>query len=448
MTRDMTRGALTPIIIRFTLPLVLGSMLQLTYNAIDSIILGRCVGAAALAAAGTVGPVMTLILMCVQGVTLGAGILVGNEFGAHHVQRLRRQVSTSMIAGSVFSLAAALLVIVLAVPILRTLQVDPKILPMARAYLRLIGAGLIFNYAYNFFANTLRAMGDSRSPLLFLALSALLNVFGDLFFVLVLHGGIVGCALSTVLCEALSAVLCWFYIKRRVPILDMGREWLVFDRRILGRTVRYGLVSAIQQSVVQLGIVGVQGLVNSLGAAATAAFAAANRIDDFALIPGRCIANAMTSVMAQNVGAGEQERVGRTFTIGMVIESGFGVLAGASLLLFAHPLMRLFTAEERVVELGAQYLQLIALMYILPSLTNGLQGYFRGVGDLKVTLISSLLNMGSRFLSCLFYVHFLHLGIRAVPWACFTGWVAMLLFEVPFLILFRRRARESADRAR
>jgi len=443
MIHDLTKGNLLSILIRFTLPLFLGNILQLTYNAVDSIIVGRFVNSTALAAVGTSNPIMTLVIMFVQGITLGSGILIGNFFGAHKYDTLKKQVSTAMISGTVFSAFLALLIVIFSDTLLALLQVDSSIAPMAAGYLRIVGAGLIFNYIYNFFANTLRAMGDARSPLIFLAVSAVLNILGDLVFVIVFHMGITGCAVSTVLCEALSCLLCWIYIRRRIPLLNMGREWLHFEWLMLKKTIQFGAVSAIQQSTVQLGIVGVQGLVNSLGATATAAFAAANRIDDFALIPGRSIANAMTSVMAQNAGAGERKRVYRSFQIGMGIEILFGILSGVLLLVLSNPLMVLFTSEPEVIQEGETYLHLIALMYILPAITNGLQGYFRGVGDLKITLISSLINMGFRFISCMLYVSVLHLGIRAVPFSCLTGWICMIIYEMPYLILFHKKHRDQ-----
>ena len=383
--RDLTEGALLPIIVRFTIPLVLGNILQLTYNAVDSIIVGKFVGSTALAAVGTSNPVMTLIIMFVQGISLGSGILIGNLFGAGEYGKLKRQVSTAMISGSVFSLSVGIAVLLLADPILHVMQVDPVIIPHAAVYL------------YNFFASTLRALGDSRSPLIFLGVSAAVNIAGDLLFVVGLGAGVTGCAVSTVMSEALSCLFCWLYIKRKVPLLDMGREWLIFDSGMLKKTLSYGSVSALQQSTVQLGIVGVQGVVNSLGVAVTAAFAAANRIDDFALIPGRNIAHAMTSVMAQNEGAGKKARVRKTFFLGILLDAGYGLLSGIVLLLFSDFFMRLFTVDAEVIREGEKYLRLIALMYVLPSCTNAIQGYFRGIGDLRITSIRRVLPHGFSF---------------------------------------------------
>lgn len=444
----MTKGSLLPLLIGFTIPLILGNFLQLTYNAVDSIILGRFVSAGALAAAGTCNPLMTLIIMAMQGMTMGAGILIGNLYGAGQMEKLRRQVSTAMIAGCVFSLAVTFLVLLSAGQLLGLMQVDPLIMDLCLLYLRIVSCGLIFNFIYNFFAAVMRAMGDSRSPLIFLGISALVNIGGDLFFVMVLNLGTLGCALSTVFSEALSCLLCWLFIKRRIPVLDMGRQWLVFDRKLLGRTLRYGTVSALQQSAVQLGIVAVQGMVNSLGFMATAAFAAANRIDSFVLIPERNISNAMTNVMAQNMGAGEKKRVRDTFRIGLLLDLVYAAVSGLLLFFLCRPAMGLFTGEGEVIRLGVIYLRLIALMYFLPAVTNCIQGYFRGVGDLKITLVSTLLNMGSRVAVCFFLTARTSLGIASVPWACMAGWVAMTVYEAPFLVRLERRLKgESGGEA-
>jgi putative MATE family efflux protein len=451
MTHDMTRGSLLPILIKFTIPLVLGNLLQLTYNAADSIIVGRFLGASALAAVGTSNPLVTLIILFEQGICLGTGVLIGMLFGSHQYDRLQRQVSTGMVSGLVFSLGMAALTIVLAPSLLTILQVDSAILDEAVLYLRIVAFGLLFNFIYNYFAGTLRAMGDSRSPLLFLALSAALNVAGDLIFVIVFHMGVVGCAVATVLSEGLSGILCFIYIQRRIPMLQLGKRWLLFDASLLQLTLQYGFVSAMQQCAVQVGKLGIQGIVNTMGVASTAAFSAVNRVDDYAVVIEQNIAHAMTSVMAQNEGAGEHKRVFRAFEYGLVLELIYGVLAGILFYFLAEPIMHLFTQDAEVVTIGRTYLQLIAFMYILPGLTNGIQGYFRGIGDLKVTLFSSMLNMGVRVIAAIPMVFVFHMGMEAIPWSYMLGWIAMIAFELPFFLrwnrdhLMRQVAEESEN---
>ena len=440
MTNDMTKGAIFPLIIRFTIPLVLGNLLQLTYNAIDGIIVGQYVGKEALAAVGTSNPLMTLIILFVQGICLGAGILIGTLYGAKNYEILKQQVSTSMLSGIIFSLLLTAIGFVTAPLLLQILQVDIAIRSEAIAYLRIILCGLVFNFIYNFFASTLRAMGDSKSPLYFLGISAVLNIVGDLLFVILFAMGTVGCAVSTILSEAFSCLLCWIYIQKKIPLLNLGRQWFTFDKVRLKETVQYGFVSAMQQSTVQLGKLGIQGIVNTMGVTATAAFTAINRVDDYAYIPEQNIGHAMTSVMAQNRGAGEMKRVNSAFRVGMYIELAYGAVMGLFLLLFANPVMRLFTHDSATIMLGVQYLHLIAFMYIVPAVTNGVQGYFRGMGDLKITLWSSSINMGVRVIACILLVFVCQMGIIALPWAYLFGWIAMMLYELPFLLhRFRKR---------
>ena len=437
MTNDMTQGKILPILIKFTIPLILGNLLQLTYNAVDSMIVGQYVGKDALAAVGTSNPLMTLIILFVQGLCLGAGILIGTLYGAKDDKTLKREISTAMISGVVFSLTLTVISVTAAPVFLAILQVDAAIRTEAAAYLRIIMCGLVFNFIYNFFASTLRAMGDSKSPLYFLGISAVINIIGDFIFVVYFSMGTGGCAISTVLSEALSCLLCWIYIKKKIPVLRLGKQWLVFDKELFKEIIQYGFVSAMQQSTVQIGKLSIQGIVNTMGVTATAAFTAINRIDDYAYIPEQNIGHAMTSVMAQNRGAGETKRVRTAFRVGMCIELVYGAVMGILLLLFANPLMHLFTHDDATIVLGEQYLHLIAFMYIVPAVTNGVQGYFRGMGDLKITLWSSLINMGVRVAACIPLVFVCKMGIIALPWAYLIGWAAMILYELPFLV--RRR---------
>ena len=231
MTQDMTKGKIMPMLIRFTIPLVLGNLFQLTYNAVDSIIVGHFVGKEALAAVGICNPITTLMILFLNGLCMGASILMGMQYGAKDYDTLHRQISTTMISGVVFSVTLTVLCVIFAVPILQLIQVDPSILDLTAEYLRIIFWGLMFTFLYNFFSSTLRALGDSASPLYFLIISAILNIFGDLFFVIVLKAGSNGCAISTVLSEALCCLFCIIYIQKKVPILRLGKKWLVFDAR-------------------------------------------------------------------------------------------------------------------------------------------------------------------------------------------------------------------------
>lgn len=434
MMNDMTTGKITPILIKFTIPLVLGNIFQLLYNAVDSIIVGKFVGKDALAAVGTCNPLVTLIILFISGLCMGAGVLMSMHYGAKDYKRLSIQLSSTMLGGLVFSAVMTILCIAAAPVLLLLMKADKEIMGIASSYLRIIFMGLIFTFIYNFFASVMRALGDSRSPLYFLVISAILNIFGDLFFVMVLGWGSNGCAISTVISEAVSCLLCGIYIKRNVPVLCLGKKWFLFQKNAFLQSIQYGWVSAMQQATVQLGKLGIQVMVNMMGVSAMAAFTAVNRIDDFAYTPQQNIGHAMTSFLAQNKGAGKKKRIREGFRCGMKIEMIYGVIICLICFFFAKPLMCFFADDIEVVRLGVEYLHLIALMYLLPAATNGIQGYFRGIGDLKVTLYSSFINMAVRVVAALPFIFVLKLGMTALPYAYMCGWFAMLLAEVPLLV--------------
>ena len=439
MTKDLTTGKIMPILVNFTVPLVLGNLFQLTYNAVDSIIVGHFVGKEALAAVGICNPVSTLMILFLNGLCMGASILMGIQYGAKDYETLHRQISTTLLSGAVFSFFLTLVCVIFAVPILLLLQVDPSIMDMTVQYLRIIFLGLMFTFLYNFFSSTLRALGDSASPLYFLIISAILNIFGDLFFVIVLKAGSNGCAISTVLSEALCCLFCIIYIQKKVPILRLGKKWLVFDAGLLKKTIAYGWASAMQQATVQMGKIAIQALVNTMGVSVAAAFAVVNRIDDFAITPEQNIAHAMTALMAQNKGAGKNDRMREGFRCGMILELVYGAAVMLICLGFARPLMSLFVKDEEVIGHGVVYLHLIAVMYILPAVTNALQGFFRGIGDLKVTLMSSFTNMTVRVIAAAPMVLLWNFGIEALPYSYLGGWIAMLLVETPLMLRIYRK---------
>ena len=443
----MTKGRIIPQLTEFTIPLVLGNLFQLTYNAADSVIVGKFVGDDALAAVGTAGPIMNMVILFISGMCMGAGILMSTHYGAKDYKLLERQISTSMLGGLAFSAVVALLLILFAHPLLLLLQVPADIIGSAKGYLRIIFLGLIFTFIYNFFSNTLRALGDSKVPLYFLIISALFNVVGDLFFVVVLGWGVPGSALATVLSEMMCCLFCLVYIKKKVPLLCLGKKWRVFDGSILWKTFNYGITSALQQMCVQLGKICVQTVVNVQGVAFIAAFTAINRVDDFAMTPQQNIAHAATTFMAQNRGAGKIRRMKQGFLSSILLQVIYTAVVAVLVFFGARPIMQMFVSDgsEEVIGLGMSYLQLIAFMYLMPAATNTIQGFFRGLGDLKVTLISTILNMSARFLAAWLMVHVMHGGFDRLAWANFFGWVAMLAFQIPMILVRWRKIHNSSS---
>lgn len=437
---DMTNGNISKHLVRFAVPLVLGNFFQLSYNAADSIIVGRFVGTKALAAVGTANPIMNIVMFFIVGICMGASILMSEYFGAGKIKKFKREVSTTMIAGLIFTIIMIITCVVFTKPILMLINTPKEILTDATNYLRIIFFGLIFTFLYNVYAATLRSIGDSKTPLIFLIISSLLNVGMDFVFVVFLKMGVSGAALATVTAEMFSSIFCITYVYLRVPLLRFSKKEIVLDRILLRNTFNYSWVTAMQQTCLYVGKVFVQGAVNPLGVEAIATFNAVNRVDDFAFTPQQSIASGMTTFLAQNRGAKKNERTKAGFWAGMKIETIYWVIILSAVFFGANNIMNLFVKDgnSKVIELGVKYLELMAFFYLFPSWTNGIQGYFRGMGDLKVTLMSTFLQIVGRVIFA--YMLAPSLGIPGIAISCFAGWIIMLAYEVPAFIRHRKLA--------
>ena len=435
---NMTEGGITKHLIDYSIPLILGNMFQLTYNAVDSIIAGRFIGKEALAAEGTASPVMNIIILGISGICMGASVLMSEFFGAGKKESLKREMSTTVIFGCYFSLVIAVLGGFFSKSLLRALGVPDEILGKAASYLSIIFLGAPFTYFYNAVSAALKSVGDSRTPLKFLAFSSILNAVLDLIFIGVLGLGIVCSAVTTVVAEAASAILCITYVYRKIPMLQLRRGEFTMDRMLLKQTLRYGSITALQQSCQPIGKLLIQGAINPLGVDMIAAFNAVNRMDDYAFTPEQSIAHGITTFVAQNRGAGKGERIRKGFRRGLMLEAGYWVFICAVITLFRKPLMGLFVTagNEGIVALGSSYLGLMAVFYVFPAFTNGIQGLFRGMGNMSVTLLGTFIQTSLRVI----FVYLLtpRMGMQGVAYACAVGWSFMLLAEVPYYFWFMR----------
>ena len=434
----MTVGRISPQLIRFAIPLILGNFFQLTYNAADSIIVGRFVGPNALAAVGAASPIMNIIIFMIVGICLGMSVLMSEFFGAGDMKKLKREISTSFIAGGIFTLVLIILGIVFSRTILMFMNTPNEIIDDATHFLQIIFIGLIFTFTYNIYASTLRSMGNSKVPLYFLITSSIMNIIMDILFVVVFKMGVIGAACATITAEAISAFLCIYYVWKEIPILKFKRSEFVFDRSLLRDTVNYSSVSAMQQTCLYIGKLFVQGAVNPLGVHAIAAFNAVNRIDDFVLAPEQSIANSATTFLAINRGAGQTKRMRKGFISSIKIELVYSVVLMVGIYFGAYWLVYPFVGDEgaNVIKSGVLYLQTMAFFYFLPGLTNALQGFFRGIGKLKITLNSTFFQIFARAIAA--YIFAPHWGMSGIAYACLIGWIVMLAYEVPtFLKVWR-----------
>lgn len=439
MSKNMTEGNISKHIINFAIPMIFGNFFQLTYNVVDSIIVGRYAGEEALAAIGTSTPIMNIMIFFIIGICLGASILMSEFFGAGDIDKLKREISTSMIAGGIFTIIIMIIGLVGAPFILRLIHTPSEVLPMAVGYLRISFMGLIFIFFYNIYASALRSVGDSKTPIYFLIISSIINASLDMIFVAKLQMGVFGAGLATAIAEATSCILCMIYIYKKVPFIHIKVKELIFDKTLIGKTLNYSWATAMQQTVLQIGKVLVQGAVNPLGVDSIAAFNAVNRIDDFAFIPQQSIAQSMTVFIAQNRGAKKKGRIQEAFRKSLFIELGYWVILAFVVFFLSQHVMRLFVSDatSSVVTLGTNYLKYMAFLYILPAFTNWIQGYFRGMGNMKVTFYSTTIQMIFRVLFVYLLTPFT--GFTGIAYSCAGGWIAMLLYEVPVYLKYKKK---------
>lgn len=437
---DMTQGNITKHLVRYSVPLILGNLFQLTYNAVDSIIAGRFIGKEALAAEGMASPVMNIVILGISGICMGAGVLMSEFYGAKKYEDLKREMSTAVLFGFWFSLAVVALGVIFTPPLLRALHVPEELMGMTAVYLRIIFLGAPFTYFYNALASALKSVGDSKTSLKFLMFSSLLNGVLDLIFIGGLGFGIVCSAVTTVIAEAVSALLSIFYVYRKVPLLRLREGEFQMDRQLLGKTLQYGSVTALQQSCQPVGKLLIQGAVNPLGVNMIAAFNAVNRVDDFAFTPEQSISHGITTFAAQNRGAGKSERIREGFRKGLKLEFLYWIFICFLITLLKKPIMGLFVAGEeagQIVALGSRYLGTMAVFYLFPAFTNGIQGYFRGMGNMNITLICTFIQTSLRVIFT--WILAPSMGIYGVAFACAIGWSVMLLVEVPYYFYCKRR---------
>ncbi len=426
--RKMTEGSIARHLLAYAIPMILGNFFQLTYNAVDAIVIGKFVGEGALAAVSAANPVMTIVVLGVSGISIGASVLMSRFYGAGNQDALRREVATTLIFGA----AASAVVFALGLPasglILRSMNVPAEILPMAVTYLRIIFVGFLFTFQYNVLAAAMRSVGDSRTPVVFLAITSVLNGALDLLFVAGFGWGVAGAGLATVLAEGISTSLCIWHIAHHIPVLHMGLKDMRVDRALLRETVASGAITALQQACQPVGKVLIQSVINAQGISMIAAFNAVSRMDDFAFIPEQSIASGMMVCIAQNRGAGKPERVSRTLITGMKIEAVYGFLICVATLLLKRPIMLLFAAsgEAAMVQMGVDYLSVMAFLYIIPGMTNGIQGYFRGMGEMRTTLVATFIQISVRAL--VIYLLVPRVGLQGAAWACAVGWGFMLVY--------------------
>ncbi len=440
MGEELTRGPVIPVMLRFAGPMILGDLLQQCYNIADTLIVGRFLGTDALAAVGSAFTLMTFLTSILLGLAMGSGTVFSIRFGQRDEQGLREGILASFVL--LAAVAAALNVLVYAGMdgILWFLRVEGEIARLLEEYLTVIFAGLAGIFLYNYFASLLRALGDSVAPLIFLACSAVLNIALDLWFVVGLGRGVAGAAEATVLSQYLSGVGLAIYAVRRLPQLRRLRGTPLRAARVR-EIAGFSALTCAQQSIMNLGILAVQGLVNSFGGTVMAAFAAAVKIDAFAYLPVQDFGNACSVFLAQNYGAGERSRLREGLRAAAVMAVLFGLLSSAVVWIFAGPLMGLFVppGEAAVVAEGVRYLRIEGAFYWGIGLLFLFYGLYRAVGRPGMSVVLTVISLGTRVALAYALAALPTVGVVGIWWSVPIGWLLADLAGAGYFFLRRER---------
>jgi len=389
--QDMTVGNPRGNLIQFAIPLLIGNLAQQMYNTVDSIIVGQYVGDSALAAVGTSGPILNLLLLLFMGISTGAGILVSQYFGAHKEKELTKTVGTCLTLTLIASLIIMAIGPFIIEPLMTLLDTPPDVYEMAVNYLMIIVIGIAGSAYYNIVSGVLRGLGDSFTPLVFLIVACLLNIVLDLVFVISFDMAAAGVALATVIAQAISAALCIWRLTHMPSVVKVTKASLIPDKRITAKTVKLGLPSGLTQAIFSMAAIVVQALTNSFGTSVIACAIVVMRVDGFAMMPNFTFGMAMTTFVGQNVGAGRLDRVQEGVKKGMAAGLMVATVLVAAILLFGENLMRMFTETEEVVSLGVHMMRILALGYIAMAVTQSLSGVMRGAGDTMTPMWISLI---------------------------------------------------------
>ena len=389
--QDMTVGRPLDVLMRFSVPLLIGNFAQQLYNTVDSVIVGRYIGDTALAAVGTAGPILNLLLVLFMGIATGASILSAQFFGARDREQLSRTVGNTLLlvlgSGIGMSVIGYLLT-----PFLIGLTNPPaEVAEGAVIYLRIIFIGFLGGGAYNIISGVLRGVGDSVNPLIYLILASLLNIALDLYFVARLNMGIAGVAWATIIAQALSGLLCVLRVLRMRDLMEISRRTLRPEGTILRRLCGLGIPAGVTSAIFSASAILVQGLVNSMGTAVIATNVAVMRVDGFAMMPNFTFGTAATTYTGQNIGARETARLKSGMKDMLKLALTVSVILVLGIILFGKNLISLFTQTPEVIELGRQGLLWLSFGYICFAVTQVLQGVMRGAGDTLVPMWISII---------------------------------------------------------
>ena len=423
--RDFTTGSISKPLITFAAPMVLGNLFQQLYSLVDAIVVGRFAGGGALAAVGVSTNVVIFLTSALIGLTTGAAIVIAQFFGAKQLSRLKDAVSVSIIFLAALSAVLTVLGIASAPGLLRLLGTSDEIFDDAVLYMQILMGGMICPIFYNMYTAYLRALGDTRRPLYILILTVLINLALDIYLVVVLKMGVAGAAIATVAAQLAAAILCYFYARHYVPLLRV--EKMVFDRELFYLVLKYGIPAALQLSLVSLATLAITRLMNSLGDSVMAGVTIVGRIDQLATMPISTLSMALSNFVAQNMGAGLEDRALKGLRTSLLIMLLCAVVISALLMITAPQLISLFldpgdVNSPDILSVGRVYMNIMVIFYFLFAVLFAFNGFFRGVGAAFMAMAFPVFSLFIRTVTAYALVDFAGMGPEALAWSIPIGW--------------------------
>lgn len=441
MRTDMTQGAVMKSMLRFAVPMILGNLLQQCYNIADTLIVGKVLGPNALAAVGSSFTLMTFLTSILLGLCMGSGTFFSIRFGERDEKGLKEGICASFILILTLTVILNTLAFLFLEKIRVFLQVPNEVWPDMRAYLYVIFGGIFATFLYNYFASLLRAIGNSVVPLVFLAVSAVLNIVLDLWFVIGLGQNVEGAAWATIIAQYVSGVGITIYSLIFVPYLKMQKSERRISIRCLKEIAGFSVLTCVQQSVMNLGILMVQGVVNSFGTAVMAAFAAAVKIDAFAYMPVQDFGNAFSTFIAQNYGAKKKERIQSGLKGAVAVVLVFCVVVSTAVWIFARPLMLIFVNadETAIIAEGVRYLRIEGAFYCGIGCLFLLYGLYRALGKPGMSVVLTIVSLGTRVALAYILSAVPPIGVVGIWWAVPIGWILADAVGAGYYVLKRER---------
>lgn len=424
MQKDLTQGSITKTLLLFAMPMIAGDLLQQFYNIADTLIVGRFLGAEALAAVGSSYTLMTFLTSILLGLSMGSGAVFSIYYGEKNEEKLKESMAAAFWLIFAVALALNIFVFLCIHPIMSFLQVPEEIYDMMQEYLWIVFWGIFASFLYNYFASLLRAVGNSMAPLMFLAVSAVLNIILDLWFVLGLKWGVAGAAAATVFSQYVAGIGIFLYSGIKLPYFHEIKKYVRPKKEMMKAIGQFSFLTCLQQSVMNLGILMVQGLVNSFGTVIMAAFAAAVKIDSFAYMPVQDFGNAFSTFVAQNYGAGREDRIKNGIKKAVCLSVGFSLCISAVVFIFARPLMMIFIRPEEtaILNAGVEYLRIEGAFYSGIACLFLLYGYYRAVKKPGMSLVLTIISLGTRVALAYVLSAIPQIGVTGIWWSVPIGW--------------------------